>query len=115
MRFAADENFNGDILYDLRSKLLELDVVRVQDTEMYKSDDPALLEWAAQENRILLTHDIRTIPKFAFERVAAGLPMPGVIEVKRNIPIREAVDGLFLLIGAGVPEDFENQVRYVPL
>jgi hypothetical protein len=81
MRFAADENFNGCILDGLRARLPDLDIVRVQDTEMYKSPDDKLLNWLAEEGRILFTHDVRTMPRFVFERVCAGQPVPGVIEV----------------------------------
>ena len=51
--------------------------------------------------------------KYAFARVNAGLPMAGVIEVRRGIAVTDAVDQLSMLIGAGTPEDFENQVRYI--
>jgi hypothetical protein len=115
MRFLADENFNGDILHGLLQANPDLDILRVQDTEMYRTPDPQLLEWAAQENRILITHDKKTIPGHAFERVAAGLFMPGVIEIKRDEPLSELIAGLLFLMEAGLPEDFENQVRYVPM
>jgi predicted nuclease of predicted toxin-antitoxin system len=42
-------------------------------------DDPTVLAWAASENRILLTHDVATITRFAYDRIVRGLPMPGVI------------------------------------
>ncbi len=54
MRFATDENFDGRILQGLRARLRELDIVRIQDTEMYKSPDDKLLKWLADEGRILL-------------------------------------------------------------
>jgi len=60
MRFAADENFDGRILDGLRRRLTPFDVVRVQDTPMYQSSDPELLDWLAAEGRILLTHDVNT-------------------------------------------------------
>jgi hypothetical protein len=115
MRFLVDENFNNDILHGLQNRTPDIDVVRVQDTEVYQADDPQLLEWAAQQDRILLTHDVQTIPGYAYERVVAGLPMPGIIEVSTQIGIGEAVEALCILIGAGTPTDFENQVRFVPL
>jgi hypothetical protein len=31
--------------------------------------------------RVLVTQDIQTVTRFAFERVDADLPMPGVIEI----------------------------------
>src|SRR5690242_13840341 len=115
MRFLSDENFNNDILNGLLYRNPTIDILRVQDTDVYQADDPTLLAWAAQEGRILLTHDVRTMPGFAYERVAAGLPMPGIVEVSQRISHGEAIDDLLLLIEAGRPADFENQVVYVPL
>lgn len=115
MRFAADENFNGKVLSKLRQRLPDTDIVRVQDTKMYQSPDPDVLAWAAQDGRILLTHDVQTMPGFVYERVRAGQPVPGVIVVHRDIPIGLVIDELEMMIGAGSPADFENQVKYIPI
>lgn len=115
MRFAADENFDGRILHGLRTRLPEIDIIRVQDTEMYQAPDDKLLTWLADEGRILLTHDVQTMPRFVYDRVRAGQPVPGVIEVHRDTPIGAAIDDLEIMIGACTPEDFENQVNYVPI
>ena len=115
MRFLADENFNNRILKRLRQILPDVDVVRVQDTEMYQATDINVLEWAAENERILLTHDIRTIPRYAYARVKAGLPMPGVIEVVKDLPMRQTIDELSVMIGAGTPDDFDNEIKHIPL
>lgn len=115
MRFLADENFNNRILRKLQDELPELDVTRVQDTVIYEADDATVLEWAATQNRILITHDVQTITKYAYNRVKDGLPMPGIIEVHSDTPIGQAVDELLLMIGAGTVADFENQVKYIPI
>lgn len=115
MRFLADENFNNTVLSALRGVLHDIDLVRVQDTEIYQAADPDVLAWAAKENRILLTHDVQTMIKFAYDRVRHGLVMPGVIEVYDRLPIGQVVEELSILIGAGTASDFENQVKYVPV
>lgn len=115
MRFLADENFNGKLLKALRKALPDLDIVRAQETEIYRAPDPQVLEWAAQENRIVLTHDIQTMTKFAYERVEAELSMPGVIEVSNDISIGQVIDELATMIGASTPEEFELQVKYIPI
>jgi hypothetical protein len=74
-RFLADENFNNDLLRALLRHLPGLDIVRVQDTPIVGADDVTLLAWAAQERRILITHDVRTIPRFAYDRVRSGEAM----------------------------------------
>lgn len=114
-RFAADENFRSSIVRGLRTRIPELDIVRVQDTEIYSAEDPRVLEWAAQEGRILLTHDLRTMPRYARDRIRAGKPMPGVILVRADLPTGLVLEDLVLLIQAGTPEDLDGQVRYLPL
>ena len=114
MRFAADENFNGRILRGLQTRLPDLDIVRVQDTSMYTKPDSELLAWAAEQNRILLTHDAETIPGFVNERLKEGLPMPGVIIVRETVAMGDILDDLESYIGAGTPSDFENLVMYIP-
>jgi hypothetical protein len=115
MRFAADENFKGEVLDALRSRIPTLDVVRVQDTEMYESDDPDLLVWLAREGRILLTHDVNTMPGYVYDRVKTGLAVPGVIIVRQTAPIGQVIDELEIMIGASSPTDFENQVKFIPI
>lgn len=115
MRFAADENFNEAMLKGLETRIPDLDVVRVRDTEMFQSSDPELLTWVANEGRILLTHDVNTMRGYVFERVQSMLPVPGVIVVKWGTPIGKAIDELEILIRASTPDEFENQVKFVPL
>ncbi len=81
LRLAFDENFNFDVVRGLIQRAPALDLVRVQDMVLRGADDPTILAWAASEGRILLTHDRNTLIGFAYERVAQGLPMPGVFAV----------------------------------
>ena len=115
MLFLADENFNGRLLKGLIQRIPELDVIRVQDTELLGQPDPQILEWASEQNRILLTHDVETIIGFTYDRVKEGKSMPGVIEVRITSTLGETIDDLEILIRASTPEDFDNQVRYIPL
>jgi hypothetical protein len=69
---AADENFNNDIVRGLLRRKPDLDIVRIQDVGLSGADDPTILEWAAQDGRVLLTHDASTITHYAYERVRAG-------------------------------------------
>lgn len=115
MRLLTDENFNGAILRGLVRRLPDLDVARVQDVDLLHADDPTILEWAANNDRILLTHDVATVTQYAYQRVSQGLPMPGVIEVIATAPIGRIIDDLGLLILCSEPDEYANQVIYVPL
>lgn len=114
-RFLADENFDNRILAGLRRRQPAVEILRVQDAGLIGAGDPEVLAWAAQENRILLTHDAATVPDYAYERIGSGSAMPGVIEVPFQMPIGQAIEELLLVIEASQPEDWDKQVLYLPL
>jgi predicted nuclease of predicted toxin-antitoxin system len=86
-RFLADENIDPDLVLGLLRVNAEIDVVRVQDVGLRSADDRTILEWAASEGRLLLTHDISTVSDFAHERVAQGLSMAGVFIINAALPM----------------------------
>ena len=115
LRLVADENLNNDIVRGLLRRRPSLDIVRVQDVGLAGADDPTVLGWAAQEGRVLLTHDVATITKYAYQRVRLGQAMPGVFEVSRAIPIGQAIEDTLLLAECSFDDEWEGQVRYLPL
>ena len=115
IRFAEDENFNHTITRGLLRRRPALDILRVQDVGLSGAEDEAVLEWTAREGRVLLTQDAKTITKSAFDRVRSGLSMPGVIEVRRSVPIAVAIDELLVIIECSHEGEWEGQVLYVPL
>ena len=76
LQLVSDENFHGGIVRGLRRLFSNLDLVRVQDVGLSGINDPALLSWASQADRILLTHDRTTMPLQAAERFRKGLKVP---------------------------------------
>jgi len=64
---------------------------------------------------VLLTHDVSTITHFAYERVQAGKPMPGVFEVSGDLTIGRAIEDILLLAECSLDGEWEGQVRYLPL
>jgi predicted nuclease of predicted toxin-antitoxin system len=115
IRFLTDENFNGKILRAIRRANPDADILRVQDSSVYQATDPQVLEWATQEGRILLTHDIKTMVGFANARLEAGLPMAGVIAVRLTLPFSQVIDNLLLILGASEPSEWENRIVFLPL
>jgi hypothetical protein len=115
MRLLADENVRGAILDGVRLRNPDVDIIRVQDTEIYEADDPIVLEWAAQQGRIIVSHDVNTLAGYAYDRVKAGLPMLGVVEIHQDLPTGQAIEELLIFIGASNPAEWENQVVFLPL
>ena len=115
LRLAADENFNNDIVRGLLRRRPDLGIVRVQDVGLSGADDLTILEWAASEGRVLLSHDVSTLTRYAYERVGAGKRMPGIFEVDRNVPIGVAIEDIMLIAACSLEGEWEGQVRYLPL
>jgi hypothetical protein len=114
LRFVSDVNFNGAVVRGLLRRIARLDLVRLQDIGLARIDDRALLEWAARENRVILTHDVTTLRKFAEDRARNGLPMPGVFEASEHLSIRQVIEDLVIVAECSVDGEWEGQVRFLP-
>jgi hypothetical protein len=54
--------------------------------------------WNGQHSRVgvLLTHDVETMTRYAYERVQAELEMPGVFEISRSVPVGLAIEEIYI-------------------
>jgi hypothetical protein len=115
MNFLADENFNNYIVRGVRRQEPTIDLLTVQEAGLSGMDDPDLLAWAASADRIVLTHDVNTMPNFAYDRIRSGEPMPGLFGVPHNLAVRSAIDEIMLIAHGSLAGEWEGQVRYLPL
>ncbi|MCX7013851.1 MAG: DUF5615 family PIN-like protein [Candidatus Sumerlaeota bacterium] len=115
VRYLADENFNNDILRGLWLRAPSIDIARVQDTGVAGADDPTVLERAADEGRVMLSHDVNTLVGHANKRIAAGRRMPGVFIVPRGTSLAAVIDDLLLLAECSREGEWEGRVLYLPL
>jgi predicted nuclease of predicted toxin-antitoxin system len=113
LRLLSDENFNGEIIRGLVRAQPDLDLMRVQDVGLLGADDPPILEWAAANNRVLLTHDRATMPAFAYDRVRVGEPMRGVFVVDDRAAIGQTIDEILLFALCSKEGEWEGQVLYL--
>jgi predicted nuclease of predicted toxin-antitoxin system len=111
----SDENLNGDIIRGLFLHQPNLDLIRVQDVGLIEVEDPEILAWAAEKQRIILTHDRATMPDFAYERIVRGEAMSGMFVINDRMPIRQAIDELLLLIDCTEQIEWKGVVLYLPL
>lgn len=115
LQLLSDENFNGDIVRGLLLRVPELDIVRIQDLGLRGALDPEVLKWAAENNRIILTHDRATMPDFAYEKLTSGEQFSGVFVVNDRSPIGQAIDEIVLLNECSEQHEWLNRVVYLPL
>lgn len=113
--FLVDQNFNEHVVDGLTRRDPDLEFTHVRDVGLAAMPDHAVLEWAAASGLVLLTHDRRTIPPFAYSRVAAGLPMPGVFLVSGDMPIGQAIDELLIAAHCLAPDECKDLVKHFPI
>lgn len=115
LQLLSDENFNGDLIRGLFLRNPYLDLVRVQDVGLLEADDPEILAWAAEHNRILLTHDRATMPDFAYERILAGELLPGIFVINDRASLGQAIDELLLIDECSEQSEWVDLVVFLPL
>ena len=115
LRLLTDEDVHGDIVNGLRRRQPALDLVRVQDVGLRRTPDSIILEWAAQQGRVIVSVDKKTLAVDAWDRVARGLPMPGVAILRILLSIGQAINELELIAVAANADDFRDQVIYLPM
>ena len=115
MRFLADEHVPPAFARGLHRALPEVDVLELRQTELLGASDPEVLAWAALEGRILITRDVSTVPGYAFKRIQAGEPMPGVFIWRRRASLGEVLSDLMLVVQMSRIEEWADSVVYLPL
>lgn len=112
--YLADHNFNQNILNGFAQRCSSVDFIRAQDVGLDGATDPDLLEWAAVNGRVLLTHDRQTMVGFAKARITAGQLLTGVIVVDDRANIGRVIDDLELIEACTVTGDWIGVVEFVP-
>lgn len=113
--FLADENFEFPVLEQLALRNPDWNILSALDAGLRTMPDAVVLAWAAQERRILLTHDIRTMVPEAYERIGASASVPGVIYVPARLDPGRAVTGIEEAMLRTREEDWEGKVVYLSL
>lgn len=118
IRFLTDENFREAIVAGLRRKQPDMDIMTAVEAGLLHVEDPLVLEYAANHQRILLTHDKRTMPTYlnAFLlSLKPGAHSPGVLFVLQLMATGEAIEDLLLIWEASAPGEWQDRVTYLPL
>ena len=115
LRLLTDENVNHRIVRALWRRLPALDCISVRSSGMTGFSDDWILEYAANEGRIVITHDIRTMPAHATDRIKKNLYLPGLIVVPDTLDIATAVNDLEVLIVCATEAELQNRIYFLPI
>ena len=114
IRFLADADFNYSIVKGCRRYEPAMDFLSANEAGLEGILDPEVLALASSENRILVTHDIKTMPRHFAGFLMTGRRCPGVFMVNQHEAIREIVDELILIWAASDAQEWENRIVKLP-
>jgi len=115
LRLLADNDLNQKLLRGLRQRIPNIDVITARSIGLKEATDPELLEWAANADRIIITHDNRTMPAHVSNRIAAGARVAGVVIIPQPSPIPRAIAELEIIVMCSIEADWENPILHIPL
>lgn len=113
-RFQADANFNRDIITGLIRLEPSVDFSIADHAHFRSLPDNKVLLKAADDNRILVTHDHRTMPEH-FGKFVLVHTCPGVFIVPQNLPAIAAIEAILLIWVASEHEEWNGRIVYLPL
>jgi hypothetical protein len=115
LRLLIDESFNQHVVEAVRRRQPDLDILNVTDVGLHETDDRVILERANTLGRVVVTSDVQTMVGFAYERIAAGEPTPGVIVGPMYIRVGLLIEDLLLVAFCYEAHEIDMQVKWLPI
>ncbi len=114
-RFLADADLHLDVVTGVLRREPAIDFQSASEVLAEGMQDPEVLALAAQEERILVSHDVSTMPGHFQRFLATGGESPGVFLIPQSLPIAMAIDELVLIWVASEASEWRNRTAWLPL
>ena len=114
IRYQADADLNQTIVTGVLRREPTIDFQTAFGAGLEGVKDPDVLAIAAQQGRILVSHDRRTMP-LEFATFITCNQSSGVIIVYRKLSIEVVIEELLLIWAASSAEEWVNRIAKLPL
>ena len=114
IRFQADADLSGVLVVGVRRREREIDFRTGKDVDLRGLADLEVLDLAARANRILVSHDFKTMPA-AFAQFIREKSSPGVFIVPQSTGLAAAIESLVMIWAASDAEEWLNRICRLPL
>jgi len=114
LRYQADADLNQAIVTGLLRREPTINFQTAFAAGLEGVRDPEVLAIAAQQERILISHDRKTMPP-EFAKFIIDNQSSGVIIVSRKLPIEVVIEELLLIWSASSAEEWINRIAKLPL
>ena len=114
-RFLADNDLNDAIAVGVMRREPAAEFARLRGLGLETRSDSEVLDFAARENWIVVSHDVNTMSEAASTRLATGLPMNGLLLAHQRSPVSAIIESLLLIWAASEAEEWVGQIAFLPL
>jgi predicted nuclease of predicted toxin-antitoxin system len=114
LRYQANADLNQAIVTGVLRREPTIDFQTASAAGLKGVKDPEVLAIAAQEGRILVSHDRRTMP-LEFATFITSNHSSGVIIVSRKLSTEVIIEELLLIWAASSAEEWVNRIAKLPL
>lgn len=117
LQYLFDENFGQRLRKAMRSAAPQITVWCVGDAgaPSLGTNDPEILIWCEAYNFVLVTDNRRSMPAHLQDHLSAGRHVPGIFVLRPDLSMGETIDELVLSWEASLPNEFRDQIRYLPI
>jgi predicted nuclease of predicted toxin-antitoxin system len=114
IRLLADADLNFAIVKGARLREPSIDFRNAAEAGLKGVGDPEVLQLAASHDRILVSHDLSTIPFHFAKRISEGKSSPGVFLVSQDVAVSDVINAVVLICSASLPVEWANQITHLP-
>src|SRR5277367_1006321 len=104
IRFLADASLHSAIVAGCVRREPAIDFLSAHEAALEGVPDPEVLAFATRENRILVTSDLRTMPRHFGDFLEANGQCAGVFLVKQRAPLADVIEALVLVRAASASD-----------
>jgi hypothetical protein len=115
VRFLADADLNNAIVSGVLRQEPAIDFFTARAAGLRKMKDPEVLMLAAGQQRVLVSHDVGTMPAHFRALRDAGRQSAGVFLVPQSLEVGRAIEELLLIWLASEASEWENRLEWLPL
>lgn len=117
IQYLLDENLGFRLRKALRNAAPQITAWCVGDAGApgLGTKDPAILHWCEANDFILVTDNRRSMPVHLQDHIAGGGHVPGIFVLSPELSTGETVDELLLIWEASLPDEYQDQIRYLPI
>ncbi len=113
-RFLADEDLRHGIVLAARRRQPLMNILTVQEADLRASSDDVVLEFAASQGWLVLSHDVNTMRFAAERRMEVGVLMSGLFLIPQSRSTHAIAECLSTIWSASTLEEWQNRIVYLP-